>query len=296
MGGLDGLLRALPSFYAQAKAGEQAGFDRRRQQLQENEDRQREAEHAALQRMILEQRAQEEQATAPYRRRLLEAQASDATAQAEGTGRYAPRPVAPTRDPVADDFEKYRLQKEYERRNRIGDFAPRKPTGEAAAKPAIPTESERRGAALLHVLEPANARINAIEDGLSKGQIALNRGGLLGRFAQSPEAKQYDDDLRSVVANYLYVVSGATANPGEVENQIKMIRINEADDPATKATKRQRRQEMVEAVRLVAGRAAPEGVPAAPPGTTKSKADQWEELVAAGMSPAAATAKLKGTP
>lgn len=97
MGGLDGLLRALPSFYARAKAGEQAGFDRRRQQLQENEDRQREAEQAALQQMLLQSRMREDEATAPYRRQLLKAQADDETARATGTGQYAPRPEKPTR-------------------------------------------------------------------------------------------------------------------------------------------------------------------------------------------------------
>lgn len=97
MSGLDGLLRALPSFYAQAKAGEQAGFDRRRQQLQENEDRQRAAEQAALQQMLLQSRMREDEATAPYRRQLLKAQADDETARATGTGQYAPRPEKPTR-------------------------------------------------------------------------------------------------------------------------------------------------------------------------------------------------------
>lgn len=273
MGVLDAFLQAAPGLYAKAKAGQQMGFDRRRQQLQENEDRQREAEQAALQQMILQSRMQEEQQTAPVRRRLLDAQAADATAQAEGTGRYAPKPVQkPQPEWVTEGFPDERSYLAFVRRKAQ---AGRMPTaGAGPEKPVVPTESERRGAALLHVLEPANKRVEALEKGLSTGQIALSRGGLLGRFAQSPAAKQYDDDLRSIVANYLYVVSGATANPGEVENQIKMIRVNEADDSDTRDTKRQRRQEMVDAVRLVAGRAAPEQSPSAAP-STGDAADAW---------------------
>lgn len=102
MGVLDAFLQAAPGLYAKAKAGQQMGFDRRRQQLQENEDRQREAEQTALQQMILQSRMQEDQQTAPVRRRLLDAQtresearASDFDAQVRGIGRYAPKPVEP---------------------------------------------------------------------------------------------------------------------------------------------------------------------------------------------------------
>lgn len=92
---------------ARAMGAKQAAIESERQRRQEDEARQRQAERDALQMAILRQDADERAATGPLRRRLLEAQAQDEIAQAEGTGRYAPKPVKPepAREPKYERVE-----------------------------------------------------------------------------------------------------------------------------------------------------------------------------------------------
>lgn len=262
MGIFDALLRRAPGVLAQGLAGKNQGerilHAENRQRTLDEQNAQRQALQEALLQYNMQRQAAADRRAAelfPVQKRHIIAQTADEEAQAAGTGRYAPKPEKPIRPewetagyPSEDAYLKYLHRKGLA----THIVEPKEPK-----VPPQPGESERRAAGILHMLEPADKRVDAIEEGLSKKQIALSRGGVLGRFGQSPEGKQYDDDLKSLVAFSLYAVSGATANPGEVENQVKMLRINEADDPATKLVKRQRRKELVESVRLMAGRAAP---------------------------------------
>lgn len=93
-------------------------------------------------------------------------------------------------------------------------------------------------------------------DSLSNGvDVAKNATGTLGRYAPldagtpSAEFLKARNSIRTVVASYLYVVSGATANPGEVENQIKVLTPEVNDPPAVVADKRARLQTMFQAVK-----------------------------------------------
>jgi hypothetical protein len=83
---LDRILGAAPGIVAKGMAGKQAGEDRRRKQLIEDEERSQATQREALQRMLL----QEQVDTAPARRTLLEAQSTKARADAE----HALRPPA----------------------------------------------------------------------------------------------------------------------------------------------------------------------------------------------------------
>lgn len=269
MGGfLDSLFRNAPGIVAKGLAGRQAGIDQREQQTRDEEDRRALYARQALQNMLTQQTVDETQQTGPLRRTLLQSQAEkaqadaeDARAQAAGTGRYAPKlekAILPEwqREGFPDQASYLTYAHRKAAATHITDPKEPKP-------PAQPSESERRAGAVLHVLNAANDRVNGVEEGLGKGQLALSRGGMFGRAIQTPEAKQYDDDLKLMVSHYLYVLSGATANPGEVANQAATMRINEADDPATRAIKTTRRRQMVEAVKLMAGRAAEQGGPPA---------------------------------
>lgn len=303
--GLDGVFRRVPGLLATGLRAKREGEDLSRKREVEEQERQAATERRALEMLLLQTNLDKARAPkAPdYERVEIEGEGGPEYgfvapgADTVRTGARVPKkPVAPApRDPVqtALDIERGRI--DLERTNRIGRFKPPEPKAPPEPKtPSPPSEGERRGAGLLTVLEKSNARIDAVENGISTGQIALSRGGLLGRFAQSPEAKQYDDDLRHFVASALYVVSGATANPGEVENMVKTIRVNEGDDPATRQVKAQRRKELIDAVRVIAGRAA---APEAPE-TAAEPAEDAERAAALaamerGADPAAVKARYK---
>lgn len=100
---------------------------------------------------------------------------------------------------------------------------------------------------------PANpGTFSALSNGVD---VAKNATGTIGRYAPdnlgtpSPEFLKARNSIRTVVASYLYVVSGATANPGEVENQIKVLTPEVNDPPEVVADKKARLLTMLQAVK-----------------------------------------------
>lgn len=275
--------------------GNRAGEQERYKRGITAQDRQDDLERQALQQSIMQQRDAQAEAFRrdqlsqgeAYRRDTMERAAVDRGAAREQQAAIAREQIAAR----AEQGDKERAARADQARL-VAALRPPKPE----PIPKQPSESERRGAGLLTVLEPADQRVSKIEDGLTKGDIALTRGGIVGRFFQSPEAKQYDDDLKSLVSTYLYVVSGATASPKEVDNQVAMIRVNEADvgDAATIALKQKRRQEMMGAVRTIAGRAAPAALPGQQDQNNNDAAlAQARRAIAGGKNKAAVAARYQ---
>ncbi len=73
-------------------------------------------------------------------------------------------------------------------------------------------------------------------------------GADLSNYATSPQYQQAKNSMRTVVASYLYSTSGATANPGEVENQITGLLPSLGESQQSVNDKKARLQTMIEAV------------------------------------------------
>lgn len=117
-------------------------------------------------------------------------------------------------------------------------------------------------------------------DELAKfGNQAGNAVPVVGNFFTTPGFQAANDALTDIAASYLYSVSGATANPGEVANLARTVTPRPGDAPETVANKRMRIEQMVDSIRIRASgqsAAAPGtagGAPAAPAGATVWRRD-----------------------
>lgn len=73
----------------------------------------------------------------------------------------------------------------------------------------------------------------------------------------SDKGQAGDDALTNIVANWLYLTSGATASPQEVTNQVRILKPAATDGEITKAEKKARLQMMIDAMRSRAGVSPP---------------------------------------
>lgn len=117
------------------------------------------------------------------------------------------------------------------------------------------TEQQQRNEMLGTVLTSDLPTINANFDALAdpQGQLLGMIPGGLGNPWQSPEYQQAANAVSSSVANILYSVSGASANPGETANQIRNLTPAWGDKPATIADKKRRLNTFVNAVASASG-------------------------------------------
>ena len=90
-----------------------------------------------------------------------------------------------------------------------------------------------------------------------KNLAAVKIGGTLGNMAMSGGAQVAYNGLLDLAASYLYSVSGATANPGEVQNLARTIMPDIGDGADTIASKKARIQQMVDSIKTRAGVTAP---------------------------------------
>jgi hypothetical protein len=124
------------------------------------------------------------------------------------------------------------------------------------------TEATRRNQQLATVIEPevqslmGDGKNPGTFDALANGwdQARDAGGGLAMGVGQgpSPAFQQAKNSLKTIIASYLYSVSGATANPGEVETQASVLTPKFGESPAAVADKKRRIQVMVDAVRAAA--------------------------------------------
>lgn len=113
------------------------------------------------------------------------------------------------------------------------------------------TEATRRNQQLAKVIIPEVQNLEKNWAALSdvKNQIAGNgiAAGITGGLT-SPEFQQAKNSLRTIIASYLYSVSGATANPGEVENQAEILTPKFGESAQSVQDKLARVKTMVQAV------------------------------------------------
>lgn len=115
------------------------------------------------------------------------------------------------------------------------------------------TEADQRAKLLQQQAESSFDTATKYFDELSTtvNSTASNIPG--GRAIMSGKAQAGDDALANIVANWLYLSSGATANPGEVVKQVEMLKPSPLDKPEAIAGKKARLQLMIDTMRARAG-------------------------------------------
>jgi len=116
-----------------------------------------------------------------------------------------------------------------------------------------PTEQQMRNIELTNVVKPEVANLKDAWGALA----AIKDQGLdkipgIGNFFTSEGFQRGKASLKTIVASYLYSVSGATANPGEVENQTDVLTPKPGDKPQVIADKWARIQNMIQSMNMAA--------------------------------------------
>ncbi len=86
--------------------------------------------------------------------------------------------------------------------------------------------------------------------GLAKNQVGALTPDTVQSYFTSPEYQQATNAVKTIVADYLYSVSGATANPGEVATRSTVITPRLGESANSIADKKARLQGMVEAIKI----------------------------------------------
>jgi hypothetical protein len=122
----------------------------------------------------------------------------------------------------------------------------------------LATEGERRNRSLYSVVAPelqiVEENFDALADMWNQGASKLP----MSDFATTPEYQMAANSLQTIIASYLYSVSGATANPGEVEKQAAILTPRPGESAVSVASKKRRIREMVNAIRQSGGQWTPE--------------------------------------
>jgi hypothetical protein len=129
-------------------------------------------------------------------------------------------------------------------------------SGPKAAEPKPPTEDQLKNRQLLSVVSPQLTILDTTFADLAKPENQVGAGFTPDRYqnyAVTPGYQRGRDALRTIISSYLYSVSGATANPGEVETQTDILMPKLGEDATTTADKKARVQLMVDAIRIRAG-------------------------------------------
>lgn len=124
--------------------------------------------------------------------------------------------------------------------------------GKGGTKP--PTEQQLRNKQLYSVVLP---ELGIVEENFSAlSQAANQAGGALpagSNFVTTPQFQRAKNSLRTIIATYLYSVSGATATPQEVDNQAAVLTPAAGEDQSSIDDKMSRIRNMVDAIRIVTG-------------------------------------------
>ena len=109
------------------------------------------------------------------------------------------------------------------------------------------TEADRRAGLLAGQMQgSATDALANFETLASAKNTGAAMGGSMGRAIMDPKAQVAKDAVRNVVANWLYLTSGATASPEELQNQVEMLTPTAFDDDLAVAAKRNRLQAIVD--------------------------------------------------
>ncbi|MEF2547984.1 hypothetical protein VQ045_12510 [Aurantimonas sp. E1-2-R+4] len=117
------------------------------------------------------------------------------------------------------------------------------------------TEGQRRNQQLYSVIQPELQTVEQTFGAMTElgNQAAERTLGGAAPFVTSPEFQMGRNSLQTIISSYLYSVSGATANPGEVATQTDMLLPKPGEDPQSTARKLERIRTMVRAVGIAAG-------------------------------------------
>ncbi|WP_181180372.1 hypothetical protein [Mesorhizobium sp. B1-1-7] len=146
-------------------------------------------------------------------------------------------------------------------------------------KTKAPNEQQQRDAKLYSVVAP---ELKIVEDNFSalsnlsdQALSAVPHGSDYGAdYLKSPDYQRASNSLKTIIASYLYSVSGATAAPAEVENQASILTPRPGEAKASVDDKLARVRAMVDAIRN--SRGAGDAPPAEPTGTgTTSNGLKW---------------------
>lgn len=105
------------------------------------------------------------------------------------------------------------------------------------------TEADRRASLLTKQIIAQEPQLLADFDTLATLQNAVGGAtGMAGRGIMTAEGQMAKDSLTNVLANWLYLTSGATMNQGEIDRQIGLMLPSPLDKPETIQAKKARVQ------------------------------------------------------
>jgi len=117
------------------------------------------------------------------------------------------------------------------------------------------TEGDKKNAVLFSSMKNAEQQINDLERASSSDTSSIKNRMLgaseLTKPFQSEDFRKYESAALRWSANLLYLKSGATATPEEVESTRKQFFPQPGDSPGVKAQKEQARKQEIEAVRNI---------------------------------------------
>lgn len=142
------------------------------------------------------------------------------------------------------------------------EFIPGGPA-DPAMKGADLTQAEQRNQQLATVIEPELATVEqnwtALTDAGNQMKDAEIGGTRPGRALTSPEYQQAINSLSTIVASYLYSVSGATATDEEIRRQVDLLTPKLGESEQSVANKLERIKTYARAVTTAGGGASPAG-------------------------------------
>ncbi|AZO51260.1 phage tail tip lysozyme [Mesorhizobium sp. M4B.F.Ca.ET.058.02.1.1] len=135
-------------------------------------------------------------------------------------------------------------------------------------------EQQQRDNKLYSVVAPelqiVEKNFSALSNPSDQALSAIPRGSDFGaEYLKSPEYQRASNSLRTIIASYLYSVSGATAAPAEVENQAAILTPKPGEAKASLDDKLARIRQMVDAIKSGGG-SAPAGNAGTGGGTTSN--------------------------
>ncbi|TIV78439.1 MAG: hypothetical protein E5V64_27125 [Mesorhizobium sp.] len=136
-------------------------------------------------------------------------------------------------------------------------------------------EQQQRDNKLYSVVAPelqiVEKNFSALSNPSDQALSAIPRGSDFGaEYLKSPEYQRASNSLRTIIASYLYSVSGATAAPAEVENQAAILTPKPGEAKASLDDKLARIRQMVDAIKSGGGSTAPAGNAGTGSGTTSN--------------------------
>ncbi|RUV81054.1 hypothetical protein EOA75_32235, partial [Mesorhizobium sp. M1A.F.Ca.IN.022.07.1.1] len=147
-----------------------------------------------------------------------------------------------------------------------------------APKSKPPNEQQQRDNKLYSVVAPemqiVERNFSALSNPSDQALSAIPHGSDYGaEYLKSPEYQRASNSLRTIIASYLYSVSGATAAPAEVENQAAILTPKPGEAKASLDDKLARIRQMVDAIKT--GGSGTVAAPVATGGGTTSNGLKW---------------------